>query len=64
MGLFSWSNIWIYLLANLAGGAAAAYTFLYLNPDDGKSTQPADLTTAASADLDGTAGSGVITGEV
>jgi aquaporin Z len=36
MGLLSWSNIWIYLLANLAGGAAAALTFLYLNPHDGK----------------------------
>jgi aquaporin Z len=34
MGLLSWSNIWIYLLADLAGGAAAAYTFLYLNPAD------------------------------
>jgi aquaporin Z len=34
MGLLSWSNIWIYLLADLAGGAAAAYTFLYLNPTD------------------------------
>jgi aquaporin Z len=34
MGLLSWSNIWIYLLADLAGGAAAAYTFKYLNPAD------------------------------
>ena len=34
MGLFSWSNIWIYLLADFAGGAAAALAFLYLNPDD------------------------------
>jgi aquaporin Z len=34
MGLFSWANIWIYLLADFAGGAAAALTFRYLNPGD------------------------------
>jgi aquaporin Z len=34
MGLFSWSNIWIYLLADFAGGGAAALVFRYLNPDD------------------------------
>jgi aquaporin Z len=34
MGLFSWSNIWIYLLADFAGGAAAALAFHYLNPHD------------------------------
>jgi aquaporin Z len=34
MGLFSWSNIWIYLLADFAGGAAAALAFRYLNSDD------------------------------
>jgi aquaporin Z len=27
MGLFSWSHIWIYLLANLLGGAGAALAF-------------------------------------
>jgi aquaporin Z len=32
MGLLSWSDIWIYLLANLAGGAAAAAVFLYTQP--------------------------------
>ncbi len=37
MGLFSWSNIWIYLLADLAGGAVAALAFRYLNPGDLKS---------------------------
>jgi aquaporin Z len=30
MGLFSWSSIWIYLLAELAGGIAAAQAFRYL----------------------------------
>jgi aquaporin Z len=28
MGLFSWSHLWIYLLANFAGAASAAYAFL------------------------------------
>ncbi len=31
-GLFKWSNIWIYLIADFLGGTAAAYTFLYLVP--------------------------------
>jgi aquaporin Z len=34
MGLFSWSNIWIYLLADFTGSAAAAIAFRYLNPGD------------------------------
>jgi aquaporin Z len=34
MGLFSWANIWVYLLAELAGAAVAALAFRYLNPDD------------------------------
>jgi aquaporin Z len=34
LGLSAWANIWIYLLANLAGGAAAAFTFLAINPED------------------------------
>jgi aquaporin Z len=32
MGLFSWSHIWVNLLANLAGGAAAAYAFRLTDP--------------------------------
>ncbi len=32
MGLSSWSNIWIYLLANSLGGTAAALTFKTLQP--------------------------------
>ena len=31
-GLFEWSNIWIYLLADFLGAAAAAYTFLFVLP--------------------------------
>jgi aquaporin Z len=34
MGLSAWSNIWIYLLANLAGGLVAALVFKFLNPTD------------------------------
>ena len=31
-GLFEWSNIWIYLLADFLGAAVAAYAFLYVLP--------------------------------
>lgn len=34
MGLSSWSNIWIYLVANFAGGAVAALAFKTLSPED------------------------------
>jgi aquaporin Z len=32
MGLFAWSHIWIYLVANFAGGAAAAFAFRLTQP--------------------------------
>jgi aquaporin Z len=32
LGLFSWSDIWIYLLADFAGGALAATAFLLTHP--------------------------------
>ncbi len=31
-GIFKWSHIWIYIVACLLGGAAAAMTFLYVQP--------------------------------
>jgi aquaporin Z len=34
MGLSAWSSLWIFLVANLAGGAAAAAAFRSINPDD------------------------------
>lgn len=34
MGLFTWSALWVYLVATLLGGAAAAVAFRYLNPAD------------------------------
>ena len=32
LGISTWSNIWIYLLADLAGGIVAALTFNMINP--------------------------------
>jgi aquaporin Z len=34
MGLSSWPNLWIYLVADFVGGAAAAGAFKALNPTD------------------------------
>jgi aquaporin Z len=34
IGLFSWSAIWTFLIANFAGGAVAAPCVRLLNPDD------------------------------
>ncbi|MDM8521253.1 aquaporin [Anaerolineales bacterium HSG6] len=34
MGLLNWADIWLYMVANFAGGALAGVTFLFLNPDD------------------------------
>src|SRR5580692_7791908 len=34
MGLSSWANIWIYLVADFVGGAAAAGAFKAVNPPD------------------------------
>ena len=34
MGLSSWANIWVYLVANFAGGAIAAIVFKIVNADE------------------------------
>jgi len=34
LGLSAWSSIWIFLVANLAGGVVAAVTFKFVNPPD------------------------------
>ena len=33
MGLSAWSSLWVFLVANLAGGALAALAFRLLNTD-------------------------------
>ena len=40
LGLFSWSHIWIYLAANFAGGAAAAFAFRLTQPLDQRAGEP------------------------
>jgi aquaporin Z len=42
MGLSSWTNIWIYLVADFAGAAVAAGAFKALNPADREDVQPSD----------------------
>jgi aquaporin Z len=49
IGLFSWGHIWIYLLATLAGGAAAAFAFRLVEPaekrtGDLRPAEPLDVT--------------------
>jgi aquaporin Z len=34
MGMFAWSTLWVYVLAQVVAGIAAGVTFLALNPDD------------------------------
>jgi aquaporin Z len=34
LGLFTWPTMWVYLVVELVGGAAAGLAFLALNPDD------------------------------
>jgi aquaporin Z len=34
MGMFAWSTLWVYVLAQLIGGVAAGVAFVALNPDD------------------------------
>lgn len=34
MGLSGWGDLWIYLVAQIVGGAAAAFAFRFINPTD------------------------------
>jgi aquaporin Z len=34
MNVFAWGNLWIYVIAELVAGAAAAYTFKFLHPGE------------------------------
>ena len=42
LGMFAWSHIWIYLLAELVGGAVAAGVFLFTQVDEPVSTAQPD----------------------
>jgi aquaporin Z len=42
MGLSSWPNIWIYLVADFAGAAVAAGAFKAVNPSERESVPRAD----------------------
>jgi aquaporin Z len=42
LGLSSWANIWIYLVADFAGAAVAAGAFKALNPAEREDVQRAD----------------------
>jgi hypothetical protein len=46
-GILSWGDIWVYLLADLLGGVAAAAVFLYTQPGedprgDRRAAEPGD----------------------
>lgn len=56
MGLLSWGDIWVYLVATLAGGAAAAFVFLYTQPaekgrGDVRAAEPGGDVPTAEADV-------------
>ena len=36
MGLSAWTNLWIYLVADFAAGAAAALAFRVVNPSESR----------------------------
>lgn len=47
-GLVSWSSLWLYLVADLAGAALAAVTFRLLNPTEWATTSAAAAAASAS----------------
>ncbi len=46
LGIFSWGHYWIYVVANLLGGAAAALAFLYLQPAERAPARTEEMTRA------------------
>src|SRR5258708_20082200 len=40
MGMVAWSQLWVFLVANFLGGAAAALTFTLLSPTNNNRTFP------------------------
>jgi glycerol uptake facilitator-like aquaporin len=51
MGVFSWPTLWVYLLSQVVGGAAAGVVFLTLNPDAKYAVAQSD-STATGQDLE------------
>jgi len=49
LGLLAWSSIWVYLIANLVGGAVAGVVFLALNAEDRPGARQADAATPTPA---------------
>jgi aquaporin Z len=47
MGLFAWSHIWIYLVANVVGGAAGAWAFLATEQEPDRVAEPQGVETTA-----------------
>ena len=56
LGMFTWSHIWIYLLADFVGGAVAAGTFLLTQPAEAAERQVRPVQPAVEARRDGGAG--------
>lgn len=48
-GLFAWSSLWVYLVAQAAGGALAGLVFLALNPQERATPRTASDTVAHGA---------------
>jgi glycerol uptake facilitator-like aquaporin len=47
MGVFTWPTLWVYLLSQVVGGAAAGVVFLVLDPDAKHAVAQADSTATA-----------------
>jgi aquaporin Z len=53
-GLFSWSSLWIYLIAQGVGGTLAGFVFLALNPDERETPRAEPDTAVRDVDAPGT----------
>ncbi|MHA6757055.1 MIP/aquaporin family protein [Streptacidiphilus sp. PAMC 29251] len=49
MGLFGWSDLWVYLVADLAGGTLAGVAFLFLNPHEHETVAEPEASTLSPA---------------
>ncbi|WP_233361261.1 MIP/aquaporin family protein [Streptomyces sp. GMR22] len=53
-GLFSWSSLWVYLIAQGVGGTLAGFAFLALNPDERGTPRAEPDTAVPDVDAPGT----------